>query len=358
VIVPRGEVPEDLSPAAIRVVRLGKHDARALAATVVQMAIKGYLVIEERGGKFTLRRGQVGRAALTPEEALVANDLNLERVEQIGIESANHVQVGAAVNGLKNFLRASLERFYLLRNREFLFPGVALSVIVLGSTLTLEPGLRSFTRGLIAVLLFFWTVAVSLLIFQIEYRWHDVFLHRGPRRDTLFHAASITVFAIPFLIAEIVGLGLIIWLGSYSYGVVLLGVAFLNVHFHYLFKAPASAGRRLLDRIEGFEIWLAAAEADGMSRFGPELTPEVYEKFLPYAIALNHEEQWSRQCAAVLAHTGEGGRGYRPAWFQSESAGGEGGPAPRAGGVGDSLCAAIVSSAAAPVLNRPSAVTR
>jgi len=358
VIVPRGEVPEGLSPAAIRVVRTGNCDERALAATVAQMAIKGYLVIEERGGKFTLRRGQAGSAVLTPEEVLVANDLSLERVEQIGIESANNLQVGGAVNGLKNFLRASLERFYVLRNREFLLPGVALSLIVLGSTLTLEAGLRSLTRGLTALLLFFWTIGVSLLTVQIEHRWHDVFLRRGHRRDTLFHAASITVFAIPFFVAEIVGLGLIIWLGSYSYGVVVLGVAFLNAHFHYLFKSPASAGRRLLDRIEGFEIWLAAAEADGMCRFGPGLTPEVYEKFLPYAIALDREEQWSVQCAAEFAHTGEGGRGYQPAWCQSDSVVAEGSPVPCARVVGAALCAAIASSSVAPALKQASAGDR
>jgi hypothetical protein len=358
VIVPRGEVPEGLSPAAIRVVRTGKCDERALAATLVQMAIKGFLVIEERGGKFTLRRGEAGRAVLAPEEALVANDLSLERVEQVGIESANNALVGGAVNGLKNFLRASLERFYLLRNREFLLPGVALSVIVLGATLTLEPGLRSFTRGLTAMLLFFWTIGVSLLVIQIEYRWHDVLLRRGHRRDTLYHAASITVFAIPFLIAEIVGLGLIIWLGSYSYGVVLLGVAFLNAHFHYLFKAPASVGRRLLDRIEGFEVWLAAAETDGMCRFGPEPSPEVYERFLPYAIALDREVQWSLQCAVVLARGGEGGRGYQPAWCRSDSAVAGGSPAPCAKALGDALSSAIASSAVAPAPNQPAAVNR
>ncbi len=356
VIVPRGEAPEGLSPAATRVVRTRKCDERALAATMVQMAIKGYLAIEERGGRFTLRRGVAGSAVLSPEEALVANELNLERVEQLGIESANHAQVAAAVNGLKNFLRASLERFYLLRNREYLLPGVALSVIVLGSTLTLEPGLRSLTKGLTAVLLFFWTIAVSLLIVQIEYRWHDVFLHRGPRRDTLFHAASISIFAIPFFIAEIVGLGLVIWLGSYSYGVLLLGVALLNAHFHYLFKAPASAGRKLHDLIEGFAIWLTADAAEGMIQPGSELTPDLYEKFLPYAIALDREEQWSRKCAAVLARWGEDGRGYQPAWCRSESVGGGGRPALCGGGVGDALCVAIAAAAVAPDLKQPPAV--
>ena len=72
--------------------------------------------------------------------------------------------IGGAVNGLLNFLRAALERFYVLRNREFLLPGVVLSVVVLGATLTLEPGLRSPLRGLTALLLFVWTMGVSLLI--------------------------------------------------------------------------------------------------------------------------------------------------------------------------------------------------
>lgn len=346
VVVPRGEAPAGLSPAAVRVVRTGNYDERAFAATVVQMAIKGYLVIEEQGGGYTLRRGQAGWIALAPEEALVANDLHLERDGQVGIDRANGMEIGSAVNGLKNFLRASLERFFVLRHREYLFPGVVLSIVVLGATLTLEPGLRTLTRGLTALLLFFWTLGVSLLTVQIGYRWHDVFLRRGARRDTLFHAASVTVFAIPFLIAEIVGLGLIIWLGSYSYGMILLGVALLNAHFHYLFKAPASAGRGLLDQIAGFATCLAADAADGISRFGVKLTPAVYEKFLPYAIALDREEQWFRQCAAVLSRPGEDGRGYQPSWWHTESTVAGCSPAPFAGAIGDALCAATAFSTA------------
>jgi hypothetical protein len=213
----------------------------------------------------------------------------------------------------------------VIRNREMLLPGLALSVVVLGATLTLEPGLRSFTRALTALLLFFWTVGVALLTVQIEYRWHDVFLHRGPRRDTLYHAAAISVFAIPFFAAELVGLGLIIWLGSYSYGVILLGIALLNAHFHYLFKAPASAGRGLLDQIEGFEVALAAVEPEGRRSLEQEPTPADFEKFLPYAIALDCEAQWVRQSAAEQNSTF--GRA-----------------------IGDALCAAIASAATPPAL--------
>ncbi len=347
VIVPSCEAPGGLSPAAIRVVRTGNCDERAFAATVAQMAVKGYLLIEERGGGYTLRRGTAGNAVLAPEEARVANDLKLERDGAVQIERANQVRIGSALNGLNRFLRASLEKFYLFRNREHLLPGALLSVVVLGSTLTLEPGLRSPTSGLIALVMYFWTIGVALLAVQIEYRWHDVLLHRGPRRDTLLRAVSIALFAVPFFIAEILGLGLIVWQGSYSYGVVLLGVALLNARFHYLLKAPASAGRTLLDQIEGFAGCLAGTEADGMRRLGVELNPAVYEKFLPYALALDCEEQWTRQCAAALARTGEGERGCLPAWCRAESASGSCSPAAFARALADALCAAAASPASA-----------
>jgi len=239
-----------------------------------------------------------------------------------------------------------LERFYLFRNREYFLPGVMLSVIVLGSTLTLEPGLRTLTRALISILMFFWTIGVALLAVQLEYRWHDVLLHRGHRRDTRFHAALITVFAIPFFIAEIVGMGLIVWLGSYSYGVLLLSVALLNARFHYLLKAPASAGRCLVNRIEGLEACLAGTADQAVSRLGRELTPAVYEQLLPYAIALGREEQWSRQFADVLNRAKDDGQSYQPAWIRTEAAAGGWNPAAFAGAVGGSLAAAIAASAA------------
>jgi len=63
---------------------------------------------------------------------------------------------------------------------------------------------------------------------------------------------------------------------------------------------------------------------------------------------LDREEQWSRQCAHVLARTQEAGRSYQPTWCQTESVVGGWSPAPIAGTVGDALCAAIASSVAAP----------
>ena len=126
-------------------------------------------------------------------------------------------------------------------------------------------------------------------------------------------------------------------------------LAGVNALFHYLLKAPTSSGRTLLDRIEGFERYLAATEADRINRMqGPQRTPALYEKLLPYAIALDLEERWSEQFADVLARAGEAGQAWAPGWYHGDFGAHGWSPASFAGSVGGALSGAISSSSTAP----------
>ena len=61
-------------------------------------------------------------------------------------------------------------------------------------------------------------------------------------------------------------------------------------------KAPTLAGRKILDQIEGFKLYLSVAEKDRLNLANPpELTPALFEQFLPYALALGVEQKWSEQ---------------------------------------------------------------
>ena len=94
--------------------------------------------------------------------------------------------------------------------------------------------------------------------------------------------------------------------------------------FYFLLKRPTLKGRRIMDEIEGFKRYLSVAEKDRMAFHNPpERTPEIFEKYLPYAIALNVEDQWGDAFEAVLAAAamGEGEDEYRPRWY---SGGGRG----------------------------------
>src|SRR5262249_22551313 len=85
--------------------------------------------------------------------------------------------------------------------------------------------------------------------------------------------------------------------------------------FARLLKAPSRAGRQLLDKLEGFKLYLGFAEKERMAILHPpDMTPEIYERYLPYALALDVVNKWSEQFAQTLAASGRRYENYHPAW--------------------------------------------
>ena len=122
--------------------------------------------------------------------------------------------------------------------------------------------------------------------------------------------------------------------------------------FVHLMKAPTFAGRRLMDQVEGFKMFLGAVDADRLNRaMPPQQTPQTFEKFLPYALALDVEHDWAQKFSAVLAQAGTvpnaNGNGYTPSFYSGSSWNALSG-ANFASSFGSSLTNAISSSSAAP----------
>lgn len=93
----------------------------------------------------------------------------------------------------------------------------------------------------------------------------------------------------------------------------------LTLHgvFLFLMRAPTVAGRRVMDEIEGFARYLGTAEQDRLDRMrSPQLTPEVFEAFLPYAYALGVENRWCQRLAREMPADPEQRNSYHPGWYQ------------------------------------------
>ncbi|NGP52103.1 DUF2207 domain-containing protein [Thioalkalivibrio sp. XN8] len=118
--------------------------------------------------------------------------------------------------------------------------------------------------------------------------------------------------------------------------------------FYWLLRAPTARGRRLMDKLEGFKSYLEVAEKDELNlRNPPEKTPELFERYLPFALALGVEQAWAEKFAAVFARLEAGrDRAWRPGWyhghFNARSLG------TFTSGVGASLTSAIASASTAP----------
>ncbi len=96
--------------------------------------------------------------------------------------------------------------------------------------------------------------------------------------------------------------------------------ALLHLLFAHLLKAPTARGRSLLDRLEGFKLYLNVAEKDDLNlRHPPEKTPELFERYLPFAVALGVEQAWAEQFTDVFARlASQGSQRYQPGWYSGD----------------------------------------
>jgi uncharacterized membrane protein len=120
---------------------------------------------------------------------------------------------------------------------------------------------------------------------------------------------------------------------------VLLGI--VNLVFFHLLRAPTVPGRRLLDQLEGFRMYMTTAEEERLKILHPpEKTPELFERYLPYALALDCENEWNTKFAAVLAAAAVAGAAA-PVWYS-----GRNWDWGRTGSFTDSLGSGLAASAA------------
>lgn len=346
-IMPIYTPPDNLSPAAMRFMAEMGYDDKVFAAAVIDMAVKGFLSIREADGTFTLTKTD-GTAPLSAEEKKIAAQF-FQSNNSIGLERTNHARIAAAKNALRTSLTLSFEKTHFVTNRRAFITGVALSAAAVAASFLSAFGNPEVL--FLGVWLTIWSVGVTVLAFTVAKLWHQVFTGArklGTRAGSLGAALFMTAFALPFFGGEIFALTILSQSSPALVGLVVLVVA-MNMAFYHLLKAPTMLGRRILDRIEGFKMFLGATEADRLQRMLPaDRTPGLFEKYLPYALALGVEQAWTEQFADVLstAMRRDGSR-YQPGWY-SGSGFDSAHLGSFAGAVGSSLSSAIAASTTRP----------
>lgn len=299
-IIPLFRPPEGLGPAGVRYIRRQGFDDKAFAAAVVGLAVKGRATISENGGTFSIekKRSEGGEPLSRSESALFAGLPSSTLV----LKRGNHASVGAARIALKSALNDEYDGTMFLRNIGWFAAGFALSLVGLVVSGFLMP------EGEGAIVLF--TTLFSSV-------WWGVILAVGYGTvKGAIGSSSIwlrirslmgLVFLIPF-----VGAGLAVPVMTwFAEGVSpamkwfiagCIALAGFNFIFYWLLRAPTPAGRKVLDQIEGFRMYMKTAEEERLKAFNPpEKTPALFERYLPYAIALDCENEWNEKFTAVLA---------------------------------------------------------
>jgi uncharacterized membrane protein YgcG len=347
-IVTLYEPPAGFSPAATRYLARMGYDNKTLACAVLDMAVKGYLQIQEQAGSYTLYRAKADGSVLSPDEKTAA-DILLDGRNEIWLHNENHTTIHTAISALKKWLKTAEERVYFVTNAGYMIPAVVISAGVVGWMVASQGAPKIFIAAFATLWLTIWSIAVAGLILAAVHAWAAAFSGGRLAAGLTGKAIVITLFALPFLGGEALGLFFLTMASSIFVVATILAAVALHILFHYLLKAPTRAGRSVLDKIEGFKRFLSAVDGDRMNRMMPvDRTPEVFEKYLPYAMALDVEKAWAEKFADVLNSAGQAGAsGYSPAWYAGPGWSNFG-AAGFASSLGSSFANAISSSATAP----------
>lgn len=353
-IVPIFSPPDGLSAAAMRYITRMGADSRAFAAALVELGVGGHIrITEEEGGFFSRDKTRIERIPghTTPPapEASMLSRL-FAGGDSIQMEQKNHATFSGAKAALEAELKRSYEGRLFVRNTIWAVRGLVLMVAALAfpAAAVLLSAAGDYGRNDLLV-------AVAALLLPAAAL--GLYYFSAGRYGTMAISAKILAafLGVIGLVAGVVTIGNAVE-GIFAYGegmrliplaLPLLALPVVLTAFSWM-AAPTREGRAVLDRIAGFRQYLSIAEEDRLQTLHPpEKTPELFERYLPYAIALKVENDWASRFTHVLASAAASGEARSMSWYSGNSNPWND-PGGFADSVGSSLASTISSASTAP----------
>ncbi len=270
-IVPQYEPPEGLSPSEAGTLVDNRPDLRDLTSAIVDLAVRGYLRIEEieKTGALAKLVGKTDYRLHTVRDRTSWSELteHEQRLLQ-GIFGAGGAGVGESVTlsslehefyqnlpGVKDAIFSALvsRGYYERRPDKVIQKYFVIGVLVLGAALALAV----------------------------------------PLADRLQMAPLTAILAA-------------------------IGTALPILGFAFVMPARTTKGARARELVLGFEEFLKRVDSDRYRRM--ITSPEMFERFLPYAMAFGVAEKWSRAFEGLYKeppswYVGTWNQGFRPLYF-------------------------------------------
>lgn len=317
-VVPIFAPPDGLTPAAMRYVAKMKLDNRSFTAAIVDLGVRGQVHIAKEDGGWlakdttTLTRTDLGGEASTPlptPEAAMRDALFAGN-DTLVLKQDNHTTLQAARAALEKGLKEAYSGKLFVDNRDWA------------------------VLGMVAIPALMLAVAILAILFDPS---------SGPAAQFLLPIAGVLLLAGCWWLYGVTkrtkgGVKIIAWIGLALLGIggliftfstvmaALAGGAFavllpallvpLAISAYWWMYAPTVEGRAVMDRIAGFHQYLGITEEHRLDTLHPpDKTPELFERYLPYAIALEVENRWAERFASVLAAAAAAGAAHTATWY-------------------------------------------
>jgi len=313
-IIPLFAPPDRMSAAAVRYVdRLG-FDDRCFAAAIVDLGVNGHLKISGSGSGTLLERRSGGRELASAERNLAGKLFGGNA--SLVLSNTNHERINKAKETLRDGLSDAYGRLFA-NNYAWSVLGLVLTVVAsIAIAIAMYATYGSDRAG---------GMIFGMLLPVIPVMIGAAMVRRGLRSESSGLGFVASGFPIG-LVAVVGGLAIVVNQAGSLWAVLPALVPSLlaplaALGFNWL-QAPSRAGRKVMDHIDGFRQYLGVAEEDRLEFLHPpEKTPELFERFLPYAMALDVENTWAHRFAGVLAAAGVAAAAGMAAssWYSGDS---------------------------------------
>jgi len=316
-IIPLFYPPKDFSPALTHYVyRMGWRRSGWLAftAALVDLAVKGLVVLDKDVTKknTVTSTGDSLEGLPDEEEALLRY---FQSRGSVTIDKSTGRELASKKTEFLSAVQKPAKGFYFKNNIGHILVSVVLSLAALATLVlsgTLDPGWL-FAAVFAGVFLGIPSIAVGSA-------WGRGGVSRlfGIAVLVFFAANALSVF-MPVL-GDVFKSGMLSDIaGSIPFAVIaVLSIVAINIVFAVLMRAPTVKGRKAMDEIAGFRMYLDTAEKQRLNFVSePEMTVSRFETILPFAIALGVEKPWTERFENDLARNavrGYRGTTYSPAW--------------------------------------------
>jgi uncharacterized membrane protein YgcG len=293
-IIPLFTPPDGMSAAATRYVRRMEFDGKTFTAALLELAVNGHLKLVAGRKTITIEQRTGGKPVGEAEQAAEFRLFHSE--PKVPLTRSSAPELRSAMNGLQSVFKKHYDNVAFSSNTAWAVYGLLASfaamAAVVAANWTQDGDL--FSSTLFVLLLPVPGMMLGLLVLS------------GGWRSQGFELLRRLIIGLPLAGGgAYFGLWILFayredWVEALP-SAIAFALAPVTVLAFPLFKMPTPAGRKVMDAIEGFRLYLGVAEEDRLKAFyPPERTPELFERYLPYAIALDVENAWAKRFEGVI----------------------------------------------------------
>ena len=277
------EPPRDISPAFTYYFYNRITDAKALSCAILDLAMKGYLEIQEGKGFFaktTLLQKKSNVSNLPYEEERI-----MRRLFSSGEECVLDTKTGEKLESLRKEIDVKFSRElkkYIVSNTTY-----ALKAAGLGLALGILPFIFFLNSSLIFINLHFAIFFLALA----------AFVFKSPLSKIVI-GLLITGFYSMFWVAESGVLDSLAILFCQS--LYLIGMWSIAL-YTTLIANVTPEGRDLWEQLDGFKKYVKTADVHRVAASNPNEAERIFCDYLPFAFALGLYNQWMKKFTKVLS---------------------------------------------------------